>query len=91
MIRQERNYFMLSVKPNREFSEIWFKKLKARNDIYEFRIIDQGNCIRLFAFWDTRSKIKTLVVCSHEIIKKAKKTPQSEIIKAIDIKRKYFE
>jgi phage-related protein len=43
----------------------------------------------LFAFWDTDSN--TLVVCTHGIIKKTQKTPSKEIVKAENIRKKYFE
>ena len=75
---------------SRIFGE-WFKKLKGTNDIFEFRISDQGKFIRIFAFWDNRSNIETLILCTHGILKKSNKTPHSEIIKAQNIKKKYFE
>lgn len=65
-----------------------FKKLE-NSDIWEFRTLFNGNCYRLFSFWDTETD--TLVIATHGIVKKSQKTPPKEIIKAEEIRRKYFE
>lgn len=48
-----------------------FKKLEGSN-IWEFRTLHNGNCYRLFSFWDTRTE--TLVVATHGLVKKTQKT-----------------
>lgn len=65
-----------------------FKKLEDSN-IWEFRTLYNGNCYRLFSFWDTETD--TLVVATHGIIKKSQKTSVKEIAKAEDIRKQYFE
>ena len=65
-----------------------FKKLE-NSEIWEFRTLFNGNCYRLFSFWDTETE--TLVIATHGIIKKKKKTPPKEITKAEEIRKKYFE
>ena len=65
-----------------------FKKLE-NSEIWEFRTLFNGNCYRLFSFWDT--KIETLIIATHGIVKKSQKTPPKEIIKAEEIRKKYFE
>ena len=65
-----------------------FKKLENTN-IWEFRTLYNGNCYRLFSFWDTETE--TLVIATHGIVKKTQKTPAKEIAKAEDIRREYFE
>lgn len=65
-----------------------FKKLK-NSDIWEFKAKIKGVQYRLFAFWDTHNS--ALVVCTHGIIKKTQKTPQKEIEKAEQIRKKYLE
>ena len=65
-----------------------FKKLE-NSEIWEFRTLFNGNCYRLFSFWDTETE--TLVIATHGIIKKSQKTPPKEIIKAEEIRKKYFE
>lgn len=65
-----------------------FKKLK-NTKIWEFRAKYEDLQYRLFAFWDKRKN--TFVVCTHGIIKKTKKTPQKEIDKAEQIRKKYLE
>jgi len=68
----------------------WFQKMKSSNEIFEFRVDNNGKFYRLFAFWDTRGSKQTLIVCTHGLIKKTNKTPKSDIEKAEDIKDKYF-
>ena len=65
-----------------------FKKLE-NSEIWEFRTLFNGNCYRLFSFWDTETE--TLVIATHGIVKKSQKTPPKEIIKAEEIRKKYFE
>lgn len=65
-----------------------FKKLD-NSEIWEFRTLFNGNCYRLFSFWDTDTE--TLVIATHGIIKKSQKTPLKEITKAEEIRKKYFE
>lgn len=72
-----------------EINKELFKKLEDSDGIWEFRTLYQKTAYRLFAFWDTREE--TLVIATHGIVKKTQKTPQKEIAKAEEIKRKYFE
>lgn len=65
-----------------------FKKLE-NSEIWEFRTLFNGNCYRLFSFWDTETD--TLVIATHGIVKKSQKTPPKEITKAEEIRKKYFE
>lgn len=64
-----------------------FKKLEG-TDIWEFRTLYEGNCYRMFAFWDTEAD--TLVVATHGIVKKSQETPKREIRRAETIKKQYF-
>ncbi len=66
-----------------------FKKLT--NEIWEFRTKYGGSQYRLFAFWDKTSKIETLVVSTHGIVKKVDKVPRNEIEKAMKMRAKYFK
>lgn len=65
-----------------------FKKLEG-TDIWEFRTLYDGNCYRLFSFWDTDTD--TLIIATHGIMKKTQKTPPKEIRKAERLRRQYFE
>lgn len=65
-----------------------FKKLDS-SDIWEFRTLYNGNCYRLFSFWDTETE--TFVIATHGIVKKSKKTPPKEIEKAEKIREDYFK
>lgn len=66
-----------------------FKKLKG--EIWEFRTLNNKTYFRIFAFWDKTEKIETIVLATHGIIKKTKKTPEKEIEKAENIRMRYFE
>ena len=65
-----------------------FKKLDG-TEIWEFRSLYNKTYYRLFAFWD--KDVNTLVVATHGIIKKTQKTPQNEIAKTEDLRKKYFD
>lgn len=64
-----------------------FKKLE-NSEIWELRTLFNGICYRLFAFWDNDRK--ALVVVTHGIVKKTRKTPKKEIEKAERIRQEYF-
>lgn len=65
-----------------------FKKLEG-TQIWEFRTLYNGNCYRLFSFWDTETE--TLIIATHGIVKKTQKTSPKEIAKAEGIRKQYFE
>lgn len=66
-----------------------FKKLT--DNIWEFRTLFNKKYYRLFAFWDKTNNEETFVLATHGIVKKTKKTPKSEIKKAEEIRKIYFE
>lgn len=66
-----------------------FKKLTEF--IWEFRTKYNRNYYRLLAFWDKTDKEETLVLATNGFIKKTQKTPKSEIKKAEEIRKEYFE
>jgi phage-related protein len=66
-----------------------FKKLNEF--IWEFRTKYNKNYYRLLAFWDKTEKEDTLVLATHGFIKKTNKTPKTEIKKAEEIRKEYFE
>lgn len=66
-----------------------FKKLQ--DEIWEFRVKYKTLHIRLLAFWDKRDGMNTLVISTHGFIKKTDKIPKSEIDKAINDMKRYFE
>jgi phage-related protein len=66
-----------------------FKKL--RDEIWEFRIRQGNNQIRLLAFWDKTDNETTLVIATHGFIKKTDKVPGNEIERAKSIRKKYFD
>ncbi len=64
---------------------------KLDNDIWEFRSKFRRLQYRLLSFWDKTESSETLIVSTHGIIKKTDKVPKSEIEKARQIMKKYFE
>lgn len=66
-----------------------FKKLT--DEIWEFRTLFNKTNYRLFAFWDKSEKKATIVISTHGLIKKTDKTPQSDLVKAERLRKKYFE
>ena len=65
-----------------------FKKLDD-SEIWEFRTLYNGNCYRLYSFWDTETE--TFIIATHGIVKKTQKTPAKEIEKAEAIRKEYFK
>lgn len=65
-----------------------FKKLE-NSEIWELRTLFNGICYRLFAFWDT--DMDALVVATHGIVKKTRKTPKKEIEKAEALRKEYLK
>jgi len=68
------------------------KLLKKLDDnIWEFRSKYRRLQYRLLSFWDKTESSETLIVSTHGIIKKTDKVPKSEIEKARQIMKKYFD
>ena len=68
---------------------VLFKKLDE--EIWEFRTLYQGFQYRLLAFWDKTSPVNTLVISTHGFVKKRSKVPDNEILRAKQLRIKYFE
>lgn len=66
-----------------------FKKLNEY--IWEFRTKFNKNQFRLLAFWDKTNSEDTLVLATHGFVKKTNKTAKSEIKRAEEIRKEYFE
>lgn len=64
--------------------------MQGTDEIFEFRVDNNGKFYRLFAFWDNQGSSHTLIVATSGLLKKSNKTPKSEIVKAENIKNKYF-
>jgi len=63
----------------------YFKKLSGAEDIWECRVQFGGNSYRILCFFD-----ETKVVLTHGFVKKTRRTPKSELERAINYKRDYF-
>jgi phage-related protein len=68
---------------------VLFKKLDT--DIWEFRTKYNKQHYRLLVFWDKRNNKNTLVICTHGFVKKTDKVPKTEIERAKQMMKQYFE
>ena len=66
-----------------------FKKLTTT--IWEFRTLYNQTYYRLFAFWDKTEGRNTVVLATHGLVKKTGKTPKTDLKKAEQIRKQYFE
>jgi phage-related protein len=64
---------------------------KLNNEIWEFRTLFNKTHYRLFAFWDKVGNSETVVISTHELIKKTDKTPVADLEKAERLRKFYFE
>lgn len=64
----------------------YFKKLKSTDDIWECRIIFQGNIYRILCFMDNND----LIILTNGFQKKTQKTPKNEIDLATKYKNDYI-
>lgn len=64
---------------------------KLNELIWEFRTKFNKKHYRLLAFWDKTDSDETLVLATHGFVKKTNKTPKSEIKRAEEIRKEYFE
>lgn len=79
-------YVFELIKQVERIPEKFLKHLTGTDGLYEIRIEYQSNIYRIFCCFDEGQ----IIVLFNGFQKKTKKTPQSEIIKAIEIKRDYF-
>jgi phage-related protein len=66
-----------------------FKKLT--DEVWEFRTLFNKTHYRLFAFWDKTERTDTIVISTHGVIKKTDKTPTTDLNKAENLRKLYFE
>lgn len=70
-----------------QIPETYFKFIKNSSGIYEIRVRVGNNIFRIFCFFD----IDNIVVVGHGFQKKTQKTPKSEIERAEQIKKEYYD
>ena len=64
----------------------YFKKLEARDDLWEVRAEFSGDAFRLLGFWDAGR----LIILTNGFAKKTQKTPERELAMAEQRKRDYL-
>lgn len=72
----------------RKYNDLELLK-KLNDNIWEFRTLYRKTHYRLFAFW-AKDQNK-LIIATHGIIKKTKRTPKKEIERAEALMKKYYE
>lgn len=63
----------------------YFKHLEGTDGLYEIRVKQGSDIFRIFCFFDEGK----LIVLANGFQKKKQKTPKSEIVKALKIKKEY--
>ncbi len=65
---------------------IYFKKLVNADEIWEVRVSVASDTFRIFCFFEGRD----IVVLTHGLVKKTRKTPAGDIKRAESYRREYF-
>ena len=66
--------------------EKYFKHISNTDGLYEIRVEFESNIYRIFSFFDAGK----LIIAINGFQKKTNKNPKTEIEKAINIKKQYF-
>ena len=83
-----RNKIIYNLHKARRFNDVELLK-KLNDNIWEFRTLYGKKHYRLFAFWAKDQN--RLIIATHGIIKKTKRTHRKEIEKAEELMKKYYE
>ncbi|WP_395061738.1 type II toxin-antitoxin system RelE/ParE family toxin [Flavobacterium sp.] len=67
--------------------ETYLKHIEETDGLYEVRIQQGSDIFRVFSFFDEGK----LIVLANGFQKKTQKTPKKEIVKALKIKKEYYE
>lgn len=67
--------------------ETYLKHIEGTEGLYEVRVQHGNDIFRVFSFFDEGK----LIVLANGFQKKTQKTPKKEIIKALKIKKEYYE
>lgn len=65
----------------------YFKHLEGTKGLYEIRVESKGNAFRIFSFFDRGN----IVVLGNGFRKKSKRTPRTEIVRALKIMKEYLD
>jgi putative addiction module killer protein len=84
-VRRKIDYVLDMLKTLKRINSKFVKLIK--DGVYELRVEWDGNIYRVFFIFDERN----IVVLFNGFQKKTRKTPQSEIEKALKIKEEYYE
>lgn len=67
--------------------ETYLKHIEETDGLYEVRVQQGSDIFRVFSFFDEGK----LIILANGFQKKTQKTPKKEIVKALKIKKEYYE
>lgn len=85
-VRRKIDWTLGLIKVMRHIPEQYFKHMEGTRGLYEIRIEAGSNIYRVFSFFDKDN----LIVLGNGFQKKSRKTPNTEIARAIKIMEEYF-
>ena len=65
--------------------EDYLKHIEGTNGLFEIKVQQESDIFRIFCFFDENK----LIVLANGFQKKTQKTPKSEIVRALKIKKEY--
>jgi len=86
-VKEKIKYVLELIKQVEKVPEKFLKHLTGTEGLYEIKIEYQSNIYRIFCCFDKGN----LVVLFNGFQKKAQKTPNNELEKAVKLKNEYFE
>jgi phage-related protein len=86
-VKEKIIWTLLLIEEIQQVPETYLKHLDGTDGLYEIRIQLGSDIFRIFCFFDEGK----LVILANGFQKKTQKTPKQEIIKALKIKKNYYE
>jgi phage-related protein len=86
-VKEKIIWTFLLIEEVQQVPETYLKHIENTDGLYEIRIQLASDIFRIFCFFDEGK----LVVLANGFQKKTQKTPKQEIVKALKIKKEYYE
>ncbi len=86
-VKDKIDFVIAIVRTERQISRTFFQHMEGTDGLYEIRVKVGSNIFRIFCCFDEGQ----LVVLFNCLQKKTQKTPKSELKKAIELKKQYYE
>ena len=85
-VRAKLDWTLILIETQEKVPRKYFRAITDSTGLYEIRIQSAGKNYRVFSFFDKGK----LIVLINGFQKKSRKTPKTEIAKAVAIKKQYF-